>query len=128
MNPIRNRARFVAAVTLTWHVIALAIVSAALSCSTSSASEHAGMENCPLHASVPQCPVHAEKHGTHDCDCPTIGCSETGAEFLTLFGSIGILPTLNDIPLPLEAGAYAADGFPSAGILAPVPISPPPRS
>ena len=98
MQFIRNRAGFFAAIALTWHVVAIAAVSTALSCDFGAASEHAGMEECPLHQSAPACPLHAEKHGTHDCDCPTIGCSQTDAGFMALFGAVGILPASADMP------------------------------
>src|SRR5688500_14217292 len=114
---VRNRARLVAAIALTWHVVAIAVLSTALSCGSSSAAEHAGMENCPLHANVPACPVHAEKHGTHDCDCPTIGCAQADAGFMSLFGAIGILPTVADMPIPLEAGGASPRVAASAHLL-----------
>ena len=62
------------------------------------------MADCPLHESAPACPVHAEKHGTHACDCPTIGCSETDAGFMALFGAVGVLPPPSHMPVPLDAG------------------------
>jgi hypothetical protein len=126
MQLIRNRASLIAAIALTWHVVAIAIVSTALSCDTS--SEHAGMPNCPLHESAPACPVHAEKHGTHECDCPTIGCSQTDASFMALFGAIGILPAPSHMPIPLDAGAASPRFAESANRLAPVPLFPPPRA
>jgi hypothetical protein len=128
MQLVRNRTRLVAAIALTWHVVAIAVLSTMLSCHSSSASEHAGMENCPLHASVPACPRHAEKHGTHDCDCPTIGCAQTDAGFMALFGAIGILPAVADMPIPLEAGSASPRVAASAHLLARVPLSPPPRA
>lgn len=85
------------------------------------------MENCPLHAGVPACPVHGEKHGTHECDCPTIGCAQTDAGFMALFGAIGILPTVAGMPIPLEAGDASPRVAASAHLLAHVPLSPPPR-
>ena len=127
MQFIRNRAGLFAAIALMWHVVAIAAVSTALSCD-SSASEHAGMEECPLHQSVPACPLHAEKHGTHDCDCPTIGCSQTDAGFMALFGAVGILPAAADMDVPVEAGDAALAGAPAAIRLAPAPLSPPPRT
>ena len=126
MQYIRNRARLVAVIALAWHVLAVAVVSAALSCDTG--SDHAGMENCPLHQSVPACPVHAEKHGTHECDCPTIGCSQTDAGFTGLFGTIGILPAPGHMPVPLDAGSASLRVIASSSPLAPVPLSPPPRA
>ena len=125
---MRNRAHLVAAIALVWHVVAIAVVSAALSCDSSPGSEHAGMDNCPLHASVPACPVHAEKHGTHDCDCPTIGCAQVDAGFMALFGATGVLPAAAEVPIPLEAGGALPRVAASANLLARVPLSPPPRA
>ena len=90
MQSVRSRARFVAAIALAWHVVVIAAVATAFSCDAG--SEHAGMKDCPLHRSAPVCPLHADKHGTHDCDCPTIGCSQTDAGFMAVFGAVGILP------------------------------------
>ena len=128
MQVIRSRAGFIAAIALTWHLVAIAAVSAALSCSFGSSSEHAGMEDCPLHSSAPACPRHGEQHGTHDCDCPTIGCSQTDAGFMALFGSVGILPAAPRMPVPLEAGDASPRASISAVILASAPLSPPPRA
>jgi hypothetical protein len=86
------------------------------------------MENCPLHQSAPVCPLHAEKHGTHECDCPTIGCAQTGEGFMALFGAVGVLPTVAGMPIPLEAGGASPRVAASAELLARVPLSPPPRA
>jgi hypothetical protein len=126
MQLVRTRARLIAAIALTWHVVAIATVSTAMVCDVS--SEHAGMVDCPLHESAPACPVHAEKHGTHECDCPTIGCSQSDAGFMALFGTIGILPVPTDMPLPLDAGDASPRVAASANRLAAIPLSPPPRS
>jgi hypothetical protein len=128
MQFMRNRAGVCAAIALTWHLVAIAAVSTALSCDFGAASEHAGMEECPLHQSVAACPLHAEKHGTHECDCPTIGCSQSDAGFMALFGAVGILPTLVDIAVPVDDGDAALAAAGSAIRLAPAPLSPPPRS
>ncbi len=128
MQFIRNRAGVFAAIALTWHVVAIAAVSTALSCDFGAASVHAGMEECPLHQSVAACPLHAEKHGTHECDCPTIGCSQSDAGFMALFGAVGILPTSVDIAVPVDGGDAALAAARSAIRLAPVPLLPPPRS
>ena len=128
MRLLRARAGLIAAIALAWHVVAIAAVSTALSCGPGQASEHAGMANCPLHRSVPACSVHAEKHGTHDCDCPTIGCSQTDTGFMALFGAVGILPVADSLPVPLETGELSPRAVPSSNRLAPVPLSPPPRA
>lgn len=125
MRFIRNRSGFIAAIALTWHLVAIAAVSAALSCDSN--SEHAGMENCPLHESVPACPLHAEKHGTHECDCPTIGCSPTDTGFMALFGATGILPASTAMAVLADAGDAEFVAPQSAIRLAPAPLSPPPR-
>jgi len=127
MRVIRSRAGYIAAIALTWHVAAIASVSTMLCCKDGQAMEHAGMENCPLH-SKPVCPLHGDNHGTHECDCPTIGCSQTGADFLALFGTVGILPAAGDMSLPLVAGEVAPVNSSSANRLAHVPLSPPPRT
>ena len=126
MRLIRNRSGFIAAIALTWHVVAIAAVSAALSCDSN--SEHAGMENCPLHESVPACPLHAEKHGTHECDCPTIGCSQTDTGFMALFGAAGILPASTVTAASVEAGDAAPVAALSDVFIAFPPLSPPPRT
>lgn len=128
MQFIRNRVGLFAAIALMWHVVAIAAVSTALSCDSGAASEHAGMAECPLHQSAPACPLHAEKHGTHDCDCPTIGCAQTDAGFMALFGAVGILPAAADMTVPVDAEDATLAGAPAAVRLAPAPLSPPPRS
>ncbi len=127
MRHIRNRARVFAAIALIWHAVAIAAVSTALSCDHGAPAEHAGMPDCPLH-DKPVCPLHAENHGKHDCDCPTIGCSQTDTAFTMFFGTVGVLPDVMDMPLPAGADDAAAAISPSAISLAPVPLSPPPRA
>ena len=56
------------------------------------------MPAAPERAAV--CPLHGDKHGTHDCDCPTIGCSQTDAGFMAVFGAVGILPQLRTCRFP----------------------------
>lgn len=128
MPLIRSRARLVAAIVLTWHVVALAAVSTALSCDSNAASAHADMPDCPLHESAPACPLHAEKHGTHECDCPTIGCSETGTGFIALFGMVGILADGGGTPGPVYAGDLSGIAGESPNPLAAAPLAPPPRT
>lgn len=126
MQLMRNRASLIAAIALAGHVVAIAMVSAAFAYDAS--AEHAGMADCPLHENAPVCPVHAEKHGSHDCDCPTIGCSQTDAGFMALFGSIGILPPPSHMPVPLDAGDASPRAAASTNPLATVPLAPPPRA
>lgn len=116
-----------AAIALAWHALTMAAVSTVLSCDHGAAAEHAGMEECPLH-DKPACPLHAENHGKHDCDCPTIGCSQTDTGFTAFFGTVGVLPDVMDMPLPGGADEAAPAISPSAISLAPVPLSPPPRA
>ena len=71
---------------------------------------------------------HAENHGKHDCDCPTIGCSQTDTGFTAFFGTVGVLPAVMDMPLPVGADDAAPAISPSAISLAPIPLSPPPRA
>jgi hypothetical protein len=128
MRHIRNRARVVAAIALIWQAMTIAAVSTVLACDHgAAASEHAGMPDCPLHAK-PACPLHAENHGSHDCDCPTIGCSKTDTVFTAFFGTVGVLPAMTETTLPAAASAAAPVISPSASSLAPVPLAPPPRA
>ena len=133
MRFIRNRAGFFAAVALTFQVGTVAAASVAISCDQGPALEHAGMSghegmaDCPMLKQEPACPLHAEKHGTHDCDCPTLGCSQTDAGFMALFGAVGILPTaalINFRSLPSDAAPLMSA---STNRLASVPLAPPPR-
>ena len=127
MRFMRNRAGLIATIALTWHVVTIATIVTVLSVELRAAEEEAGMENCPLH-SKPLCPLHAEKHGSHDCDCPTIGCAQTDAGFIGLFGPAGVLPDLVRMPEPIDAGEAAPLISQSANLLALVPLSPPPRT
>lgn len=127
MRFVRNRAALLAAAALAWHVMTIAAIVTVFSVELRGTQEEAGMENCPLH-SKPLCPLHAEKHGSHDCDCPTIGCARTDAGFIGLFGPIGVLPDLVRMPEPIDAGEAAPVMSRSALALAPVPLSPPPRT
>jgi hypothetical protein len=128
MRFMRHRAGLIATIALTWHVVAMAVMGTVLSCDMGAASEHAGMEDCPLHTSAPACPLHAAEHGSHECDCPTIGCSGTDAGFLALFDAKAILPAAAGMPVALDAGDASPRVAASAKLLAPVPLSPPPRA
>jgi len=127
MYVVRDRARFVAAMALTWHLAAIGVVSV-ISCDWNAASEHAGMPECPLHQSAPACPVHGDKHGTHECDCPTIGCSRADAGIMAIFGTIGILPASVDVPSLVAAGDRLTDCAESTNSQARNPLAPPPRA
>jgi hypothetical protein len=104
----------------------MAAVAIVVSWEHVTAVEHAGMENCPLH-SKPTCPLHGDKHGTHDCDCPTIGCSQADTALSALFGAAGVLPTPVDVLVPLVAAEAVPAISESAHLFLPVPLSPPPR-
>jgi hypothetical protein len=126
MQSVRSRARFVAAIALAWHVVVFAAVATAFSCD--GGLEHAGMKECPLHRSTPVCPLHGDKHGTHDCDCPTIGCSQTDAGFMAVFGAVGILPAAAELPIHLDSGNAPSGVSSTVTHLTPAPLSPPPRA
>ena len=134
MTTLRNRARLFAAIALAWHMMTIAAVSTVLSCDARPAVEHAGMAghegmvDCPMKRQEPVCPLHSDQHGTHDCDCPTLECSQTGTGFAALFGVVGILPAMVSINAPDAVGDATPIMSASATRLAPVPIAPPPRS
>ena len=126
MRVMRNRARVFAAAALTWHVAVIAAVALVLAADLRAQSQQPGGENCPMH-SKPACPLHGDKHGTHDCDCPTIGCSQTDVGFTALFGAIGVLPPAVEAsaPLPVSEAAPSLSQIPH--LFSRVPASPPPR-
>ena len=130
MQLIRNRARLIAAIALVANVVAVALVSVALSCdpNSASASGHEGMENCPLHERAPECAVHGDEHGTHACDCPTIGCSQTDAGLMALLGAVAVLPAAADVHVTIDAGGWVPRMITHAHVAAPVPPFPPPRA
>jgi hypothetical protein len=133
MYGIRNRAGFLAAVVLMFQVGTIGAASVVISCDQGPALEHSGMAghegmaDCPMLKKEPACPLHAEKHGTHDCDCPSLGCSQTDAGFMALFGAVGILPTAASINLPVDLGDAAPVTAEDVTGLAAVPLAPPPR-
>jgi hypothetical protein len=127
MRLMRNRARLIAVMALTWHIMTMAAIVTVLSVELHATMEEAGEENCPLH-SKPSCPLHGERHGTHDCDCPTIGCAQTDIGFTGLFGPVGVLPVPVGIPEPIDAGKAAPVMSRSTHLLARLPLAPPPRT
>jgi len=149
MRLFRDHSGLIASVALLWHVMAMAVVSAALTCGTGSSSPsvamagqegmshgsmshegmagHEGMVDCPMQKSQPVCPMHGNT-GSHKCDCPTMGCSQTDTGFMALFGAVGILPADMSIGAPFVAGDAAPVLSASAVRLAPVPLAPPPRA
>ena len=157
MRFMRHHASLVAALALAWHVAAIVVVSTALSCDpgTASATDHAnvsihhsmgshhdvpaqGHDGMPGHEGMPECPMqrqtapvclkHGSEHGTHDCDCPTIGCAQTDTGLTALFGAVGIIGAPAEIPAPLEFAAVTLNLSTATRSLAHAPLSPPPRS
>ena len=142
MRFMRNRASLVAAIALIWHVSAIAVVSTALSCDTGAGAAmdhanmghqgmpgHEGMPDCPMQRqAAPVCPKHGSEHGTHDCDCPTIGCAQSDTGFMALFGAVGIVSAPAEMPVPLDLSDATLDLSTSTRSLATDPLSPPPRS
>jgi hypothetical protein len=134
MRFIRKRTGLLATCAIVWQALILAVASVLLSCDRGPALEHAGMPghegmaDCPMQKKEPACPLHAAKHGTHDCDCPSIGCSRTDAGLMAMFGTVGVLSSGTSIDVPLVAG----DALPSISafvtLIAPAPLSPPPRT
>jgi hypothetical protein len=134
MRGIRNHAGLLAALLLTFQVGAIAAASVVISCDQGPALEHHGMSghegmaDCPMLKKEPACPLHAKKHGTHDCDCPTLGCSQTDTGFMALFGAVGILSVDASFNVPLVASNAAPVMSAAPNHLSAVPLAPPPRT
>ena len=124
---MRNRAGLIAVIALAWHIMTMAAIVTVLSVELHATTEKAGEENCPLH-SKPSCALHGERHGSHDCDCPTIGCAQTDTGLTGLFGPAGVLPVPVGMPASIDVGEAAPMMSRSAQLLALVPLSPPPRT
>jgi hypothetical protein len=134
MRFIRKRTGLLATCALVWQALVLAVASVVLTCDRGLAleragmSEHEGMVDCPMQKKEPACPLHAAKHGTRDCDCPSLGCSQADAGFMAIFGTVGVLSSGTSIDVPLGSGdAYPAISV-SVTLIAPAPLSPPPRA
>lgn len=133
MRFIRDRAAVIAAIALLWQVSAVAAVSTALSCGETTKAQHAdapsheGMADCPMEKSEPSCPRHPDRHGTPECDCPTVGCAQTDAGFLALFGAVGVLTAAGKLDISLRASVPATLTSATPIRLAAVPLAPPPR-
>src|SRR5262245_54752470 len=127
MRLIRNRARLIAVMAIAWHIGTMAAIVTVLSVEMRAMTEETGAENCPLQSKT-SCPLHGEWDGTHVCDCPTIGCAQTDIGLAGLFGPAGVLPVPVGMPEPIDAGEAAPLMFRSTHLLAPVPLSPPPRA
>ena len=127
MRFVRNRAGLIAVMALTWHIMTMAAIVTVLSVELHATMEETGAENCPLH-SKPSCPLHGERHGTHDCDCPTIGCAQTDIGLTGLFGPAGVLPVPVGMPESIDVGEAAPMMSRSPHLLVRVPLAPPPRT
>ena len=135
MRAFRARSSCVAAIALTWQLLAVIFVPAALCCRQHAqlpAQSETAMAECPLHQdkvepAEPSCPLHSAKPTAHECRCPTIGCSQTDNGFMALFGPIGMIPAPAVISVLHLAGDATPASVSSAVGLAPVPLSPPPR-
>lgn len=90
---------------------------------------HEGMPDCPMQRqTAPVCLKHGSEHGTHDCDCPTIGCAQSDTGFMALFGAVGIVSAPAEIAVPFDLADATVDFSTSTRSLATDPLSPPPRS
>ena len=135
MRAFRARSTIATSIVLGWQILAVMFVPTALCCrlGEEAAGQHAtAMADCPMeHAATEPaeaaCPLHSQA-GTRDCDCPTLGCSQTENGFMALYGPIGVLPVLTSIPTPYLLGDAAPVLSSSTDSLAPVPTAPPPRS
>jgi hypothetical protein len=130
--------RVVTSLALVWQLLAVIFVPVALCCTdgrASDATSHAQtpITDCPMHHvqqtpdAEPSCPLHAAKR-SHECDCPTLGCSQTDKGFMALFGPIGVLPAPSAIAAPTPAESAFATRTASPNHLSPLPLSPPPRT
>ena len=144
MRFVRRRSGVIAALALLWHAVAVAAVSTALTCGQDSGridhaamsheamshegmAGHEGMADCPMQKSQPVCPMHGNT-GSHECDCPSMGCSQTDTAFMALFGAVGILTPAASTSIPFDAGDAAPVMSASSNRLAAVPLAPPPRA
>jgi hypothetical protein len=127
MRVFRARASVLASLALTWQIVALIFVPAAVCCQAQGSAAAGDMANCPMHHEVKtvECPMHAAV--PHDCHCPQIGCSQTDQGFLALLGPIGVLPAAASTFSLHQIGDAVMLTAPSSVSLAPAPVAPPPR-
>jgi hypothetical protein len=138
MRAFRARSSLATTIVLTWQIIAVMFVPTALCCRLGEAApvehEHqSAMADCPMeHAAAAAtdaaCPLHSQQTPGQDCDCPTLGCSQTDNGFMALYGPIGVLAapvTLSEPSLEVEAASIVSQ---STDSLAPIPVAPPPRA
>ncbi len=135
MRGFRAGSSALTSIVLFWQLAVVIVLPVALCCresaSTSSTiAPHDMMAECPMHerAATASCPLHQAKNGTHECDCPTLGCSQTDNGFMAVFGPIGVLPSPALVTGLDPAGRTPALANESVIALAPVPLSPPPRA
>lgn len=138
MRALRGRSSIITSVVLLWQFGAVLFLPATLACRQAGALTHQGslnvaMANCPMHheeaaSADPSCPFHTAKKGAHECDCPSIGCSQTDKEFMAVYGPVGILPAPSFVAVLDLVGDTAAVITGSTSSLAPVPLAPPPRA
>ena len=130
MRVFRSRAGVLASLALTWQIVALMVVPAAV-CGQAKASAASGdMANCPMQpaAKPAECPMHSPAGVEHDCHCPTLGCAQAESGFLALLGPVGVLPAPASAFSLHQIGDAVLVAPPSSVSLAPVPVAPPPRS
>jgi hypothetical protein len=136
MGVARSRARFVAALALASQVMVMTIATIVLACDRGGVAVHAqsmdaghdGMVDCPMkRQSRPVCPKHQDRHGTQDCDCPTLGCSQADLAMTGLLSVVGDLPQLADLRVDWDVEQLSAVGEASANIGTRPPDPPPPR-
>jgi hypothetical protein len=127
MRVFRARASVLASLALTWQIVALIFVPAAVCCQATS-STAGDMANCPMHHGMKaaECPMHAPM-ALRDCHCPQIGCAQTDQGFLALLGPIAVLPPAVSTFSLHQVGDVVLLITPSSVGLAPDPLAPPPR-
>jgi len=137
MRALRARSSLVTSVALLWQLLAVLFVPAALCCrektmSVPSTGSSAAIPDCPMHheektETDASCPMHKPRH-SGECDCPTLGCSQTGRGFMALFGPVGVLPApaIFDAPYLMAPAVAIVNASPDHP--APLPVAPPPRA
>jgi hypothetical protein len=126
----RTHGAVIAAIALTWQLVALLMVPTAACCQGNSGDE---MANCPMHHAAAatrmvDCPLHMHQTADRDCHCPRLSCSQTDQGFLALFGPIGVLSAGPVTHRLVALGNTTAPIQPSTLSLAPAPPLHPPRA
>lgn len=137
MRALRARSSLITSVALLWQLLAVLFVPAALCCrektmTVPATESSAAMADCPMHheqktETDASCPMHQPQH-SGECDCPTLGCSQTGHGFMALFGPVGVLPApaVFDAPYLTAAAVFVISTPPDHP--ASLPLAPPPRA